>query len=102
MRSTDALIAALTARDGRVRWVTPIGLFKDPEDKQGRRIWTGPIVAGDRLIIAGSHGEALSLSPFTGEILGSIETPGGVTVPLAVANNTLYLLSDAAELVALR
>lgn len=100
--STDALIACLTARDGRVRWVTPIGLFKDPENKQGRRIWTGPIVAGNRLIIAGGHGEALSLSPFTGEILGSIETPGGVTVPLAVADNTLYLLSDSAELVALR
>ena len=100
--STDALVACLTARDGRVRWVTPIGLFKDPEDQEGRRVWTGPVVAGDRLIVAGGHGEALSLSPYTGEILGNIATPGGVTVPLAVADNTLYLLSDSAELVALR
>lgn len=100
--STDAIVACITARDGRVRWVTPIGLFKNPDDQEGRRVWTGPVVAGDRLIVAGGHGEALSLSPFTGEILGNIKTPGGVTVPMAVADNTLYLLSDAAELVALR
>ncbi len=100
--SSDALVACITARDGRVRWVTPIGLFKDPDAQEGRRVWTGPVVAGDRVIVAGGHGEVLSLSPYTGEILGNIKTPGGITVPMAVADNTLYLYSDAAELVALR
>lgn len=100
--SSKALVACLTARDGRVRWVTSIGQFKNPEDQLGRRVWTGPVVAGYRLIIAGGHGQALSLSPYNGEILGSTVTPGGTTVPLAVADNTLYLLSNAGELVALR
>lgn len=100
--TSDALVAAVTARDGRIRWITPIGLYEDPEDREGRINWSGPVLAGDRLIISGSNGVALSLSPYTGDIIGEQEMPDAVSLPPAVADGTLYFLTDEARLVAYR
>ncbi|MEM7173487.1 MAG: PQQ-binding-like beta-propeller repeat protein, partial [Pseudomonadota bacterium] len=72
------------------------------EDQTGALHWTGPVLAGDRLIVGGSNGTAISVSPFTGEILGSLELPDSVAVTPVVADNTLYFLTDNATLVALR
>ncbi len=100
--TTEGEVVAMTAVDGRIRWVTPIGLFEDPEDRDGRIAWAGPVLAGDRLIVNGSHGQALSLSPYTGEILGWLEISGGSSVGPAVADETLLILSDSARLLAFR
>ncbi len=100
--TSDASVAAVTARDGRIRWITPIGLFEDPEDRDDRINWSGPVLAGDRLIVSGSHGIALSLSPYTGDIIGEQEMPDAVSLSPAVAAETLYFLTDEARLVAYR
>ena len=100
--TSDALVAAVTARDGRIRWLTPIGLYENPEDRRGRINWSGPVLVGDRLIVSGSHGEALSLSPYTGDIIGQQEMPDAVSLSPAIANETLYFLTDEARLVAYR
>ncbi len=100
--TNDAQVVALTRRDGRIRWVQPLPRFKDPEDQTGPIAWSGPVLAGDRLIVAGSQGEAVSLSPYTGEVLGVIDLPDGVTVAPVVAGNTLYFLTGGGDLVAMR
>jgi len=100
--TSDATVAALTARDGRIRWITPIGLFEDPENRRDRINWSGPVLVGDRLIVSGSHGVALSLSPYTGDIIGEQDMPDAVSLSPAVANETLYFLTDEARLVAYR
>lgn len=100
--TNNAEVAAVTTRDGLVRWITPIGLYEDPEDKYGLIDWTGPVLVGDRLIVAGSNDMALTLSPYTGEILGEVDLPGGAAISPAIANETIYLLTDEARLVAFR
>ena len=100
--TTDANVVGMTALDGRIRWVTSVGLFKRPERRDGRINWSGPVLAGDRLIVAGDHGEALAVSPYTGEILGRQTMPGGISVAPAIADATLYFLTDSAKLVAFR
>jgi outer membrane protein assembly factor BamB len=100
--TNNAEVAAVTTRDGLVRWITPIGLYEDPEDKDGLIDWSGPVLAGDRLIVAGSHDKALTLSPYTGEILGEVDLPGGAAISPAIARETIYLLTDEARLVAFR
>ena len=100
--TTEGEVVAMTAVDGRIRWVTQIGIFEDPEDRDGRITWAGPVLAGDRLIVNGSHGQALSLSPYTGEILGWREISGGASVSPAIADGTLLILSDSARLLAFR
>jgi outer membrane protein assembly factor BamB len=100
--TNNAEVAAMTARDGLVRWITPIELYEDPEDKTGLIDWTGPVLAGDRLIVAGSNGKALTLSPYTGEIIGEIDLPGNAAIAPAISGKTLYMLTDEARLVAFR
>ncbi|WP_404380870.1 PQQ-binding-like beta-propeller repeat protein [Caenispirillum salinarum] len=100
--SMDADLAAVDARTGRVLWVTPLPRWKDPDDRRGRILWSGPVLASDRLIIAGSHGEAMSVSPYTGKVLGRTDLPDGITLAPIVAQDTLIFLTNDADLVAYR
>lgn len=93
---------ALEAKTGRILWVTQLQLWEDEEDREGRIIWAGPVLASDRLILGGSHGTLVSLSPYSGEVMGEIEAPDGVTIAPAVAAGTMYFLTNDADLVAFR
>lgn len=100
--STANELVALEARTGRVKWVAPLQRWANEKDKAGTLVWSGPVLAGDRLIAVSSHGWALSLSPYTGEVLGKERMPDAVTIPPVVAGRSLYFLTDDADLVAYR
>ncbi|TDI64550.1 MAG: pyrrolo-quinoline quinone [Alphaproteobacteria bacterium] len=100
--SIDSEIICLSRRDGRIRWITLLQQFENEKKKKGPIFWSGPVLAGDRLIVVSSHGEALSVSPYTGEILGHIDLPHGSFISPIVANETVFLLTDDAKLIALR
>ena len=98
--NTDLL--ALGRLNGRIYWVTALPEWEDPEDREGKITWTGPILASDRLIVAGSSGEALSVSPYSGKVLGKVEMLDSVSISPIVVQDSLLFLSDDAELVAYR
>ncbi|MBM3516089.1 MAG: pyrrolo-quinoline quinone, partial [Alphaproteobacteria bacterium] len=98
----DGEAVCLDARSGRILWVTQLPRFEDEEDKEGRIVWAGPIVASDRVIVVGSNEQALSLSPYTGSVLGRLELDAPATLPPVIAQSTLYLLNDDGDLVAYR
>jgi len=100
--SVDAQVIALSRDSGRIRWVRQLAQFGDPEDREDPIQWAGPILAGDRLIVTSSEGEVTSISPYSGEVLGRLMLPDGVSLAPIVANNTLYFLTDDAELLAYR
>ncbi|MGE5145857.1 MAG: PQQ-binding-like beta-propeller repeat protein [Candidatus Eiseniibacteriota bacterium] len=87
---------------GRVRWATVLGPYVDKDERKKGVFWAGPVLAGDRLIVTGSHGEALSISPYTGKVLGWIKLNRGVMIAPIVANNTLYVLDTGGRLTAMR
>ena len=95
--TNDAEIAAVSRKTGGIHWVRALPRYKDPDDQENPIVWTGPILVSDRLIAAGSHGEALAISPYTGRILGSVELPSGISVPPIVAGDTVYFLADDAD-----
>lgn len=100
--SNDNELVCLTRNDGKVRWLRQLPSFENEKKKEDPIIWTGPILGGDRLIVVSSDGWALSVSPYTGEPLGREEMPGNAFVDPVIANNTLYILTDNAELSAYR
>ena len=100
--SSENEMVCLTRADGRVRWITQLDNFDDMENKEDPLHWSGPILAGDRLIALASNGQVWSLSPYTGKVLGHIELPAGSFLPPVVADDTLYLMTNDAELMALR
>ena len=100
--TTESELICVVRQSGRVRWVRALPRFEDPEDLEGPIGWFGPVLAGDRLIVTSSTGDAISISPYTGELLGRIRLPGTPTVAPVVANNTIYILTEDADLVAIR
>jgi outer membrane protein assembly factor BamB len=98
----DVDLFCLMWQDGRVRWVRELPRYEDEKKKKDPVRWAGPVLASDRLIVVGTNGDAYSLSPYDGKPLGHASFSDGVFVDPVVAGDTLYVLTDDAELVALR
>ncbi len=98
--TADAEVVALSSVDGRVRWVTRLERFADPKKRKNPVVWSGPVLAGDRLIVVSSNGFVLSLSPYTGEVLSGLRTASKIVAPPIVADGRLYLLSNGGEVLA--
>jgi outer membrane protein assembly factor BamB len=95
-------VICLTRKEGKVRWMHQLPQWENVERKKDPIIWAGPVLVSDKLIVTSSNGYAESLSPYTGRLMGRVEIPDGTTIAPVVANNTLYLYTSDADLVALR
>jgi outer membrane protein assembly factor BamB len=102
MLTREGDVLCLTRDQGRIRWVQSLPTFENMEEKKRPIYWSGPVLAGDRLIVTGSNSDAYSISPYTGEILGKIELPGRSHLAPIIVNGTLLMLTDNAELIAMR
>lgn len=94
-------LAALNRIDGKVRWIVDLNQYFE---ENPNRYWSGPILAGKRLIAAASDGFAISLDPFTGKKLLAAEllSSDGASVPPIAAGNGLYFLTDKGNIIAFR
>ena len=100
--TNDMEITAINRTKGKIIWIRSLPRFLNKRKRKGPIIWSGPILASDRLIISGSNGYALAVSPYSGRILGRVQMPDGVAVPPILAQGTVYFLANDAELVAYR
>jgi outer membrane protein assembly factor BamB len=100
--TNDSDVVCLHRDDGRIRWVANLPQYRDEKAKKDRYRWTGPVLAGDRLLVAGSNGQLISISPYNGKLLGSLDMRAPLALAPIVSNNTLFLLTDDADLIALR
>jgi hypothetical protein len=102
--SLQKQIAAIHRVDGRVAWVTELPRRVDPDDADSDLIaaWYGPLLVSDRLVVTGTNGMALAVSPYTGAILGQQELAGPASLAPIVAGGTIYVVTDDGKLVALR
>lgn len=98
----DARLLAIARATGRVRWVTQMAAWREPEDREGPIFWTGPVLANNRLWIASNQGEVHSVDVLTGQATLFTQLSGAVTLPPVVANNTLYILDDSGRISAYR
>lgn len=95
-------LICMNRSDGKIRWLTPLARWEHPKSKKGAIAWTGPILASDRLILVGSNGQMVAMSPYTGGLLGQITLKTRAFVAPAVAGGTLYVLTDDGTLTAYR
>jgi outer membrane protein assembly factor BamB len=100
--NVDSVLICLNRKDGRIRWAAELPRYGKPKAKENPIAWNGPILAGDRLIVANSRGEVIFISPYTGEFLGKTAFGESITVSPFAADGTVYVLTDAGELSALR
>ena len=99
--TSSADVAALERSTGKVKWVTPLTQYADEKRREPIQ-WAGPVLASDRLLIGGSTGELLALSPYTGEVTGKLELREPMRLAPVIANRTIFILADSGRLIALR
>jgi outer membrane protein assembly factor BamB len=101
--SAEQQIAAININDGRVSWITQLPRWDDPDKRKNTLTWYGPLLVSDRLIVTGISEDALSISPYTGEILGHItlSEAAAPTSPV-VAGGTVLIVTNDGRLMALR
>ena len=99
--TNNADVVALSRSNGKIKWVTPLTQFQD-EARRKPVLWSGPVLAGNRLLITGSLGDLLAVSPYTGEVMGKVNLRDPVRLSPVIANRTIYVLTDSGRLIALR
>lgn len=99
-----ARLHCIARSSGKIRWISQLrGYRKEKKDKKKDPIsWVGPVLAGDRLILANSRGELVNVSPVDGTVQSTTKLSDGVSLPLVVANNTLYVLDNGGRISAWR
>ena len=98
--SSYSELTALDAASGKILWVNRLTQWQNPEKKEGRLIWTGPVMAGNRLILTNSEGKAIAVAPQTGTIIGWDDIDDRGTLPPIVLNDTLFFITENGNLVA--
>ncbi len=98
--TNDSELVGMGRDNGLIRWVRPLPKFRNPEKRTGPIYWSGPVLAGNRLIVAGSDGGVLEVNPETGDVIRSWGSGLSVSISPVVAGDMLYLLGDNGTLVA--
>jgi len=98
----DAQLVCISTRDGRVRWITQLREWKNEDRERGAIQYVGPVLISDRLVVISSRGQLEEYSPETGEFIDSVRVGSPVSLPPIIANSTLYVYTDNANLVAFR
>lgn len=96
------VLAALDARDGQPIWVFDMPRYRNVAAQSGPVRWVGPLLAGNRLIVASSNDRLAAFQPSTGKLLGAFHTPDPVSLPLITAGGFALLLDDTGTLRAFR
>ena len=89
------------ARDsGLIYWLTDLNKgVKKPKD---RAVWSGPVMASNRLVVVSSKGEAVALNAKTGAVEKRLRLGAEALMnPIAVGPD-LYVAAENAELIAIR
>ena len=98
----DAKLVAIARASGKVRWITQLPQFRRERSKRGQISYSGPVLAGGRLILAGSNGALINVDPTTGAVQSQTSVGAAVSLSPVVANSTLYILDDDGRLHAYR
>lgn len=100
--SSENELVALTRESGIILWVMRLPKFEDEKDRSGPIAWTGPVMGGGRLILAGTDGRVLEIDPVAGKIVQQWQAGDTVSIAPVIADRTLYLLSEDGTLSAYR
>jgi outer membrane protein assembly factor BamB len=96
----------MRADTGTVIWRSALPGYEPVRNPNRRRdaffVHHGPVLAGGRLIVAGSDGVLRSFAPEDGALLSEVEIPDGATTRPIVAGGTLYVVTRDGDLVAYR
>jgi outer membrane protein assembly factor BamB len=98
----QAKLLCVYRQNGHIRWITQLPQFVKAKSKKGGIDYSGPVLAGGRLILTGSNGALINVDPATGRFLNQTSLGAPASLPPVVVNSMLYVLDDRGRLTAFR
>jgi outer membrane protein assembly factor BamB len=98
----DAKLICIARGSGKIRWINQLPQFERAKAKKGQIDYSGPILAGGRLIVTGSNGVIVNIDPASGSFQSQTRVGPGISLPPVVAGETLYVYADDGKLHAFR
>ena len=105
-------VICVARESGQIYWIRDLG--EGREKRAGgfmgvgkknfttRPIWSSPLLASNRVIVAGQTGELVAMNARTGEVEKTVNLGGPTLIGPIAANGTIYVVTDEAQLIALR
>jgi len=100
--TVDARLTAIDRNTGEVRWLTQLRQFENERRRRDRVAWAGPVLAGDRLVLASSGGELVIVDAATGAVSATRNLGDPVFVAPVIAAETVVVVTNNGRLIALR
>jgi outer membrane protein assembly factor BamB len=108
--SQSGQVVCASRENGQVYWITDLNQSsnldpkhkKTEKKKKDRTIYFGPVLATGRLILVSDKGQAVALDPKTGKVTSTLKLGAPALMAPIAMNGALYVVTDKAELVAIR
>jgi outer membrane protein assembly factor BamB len=108
--SQTGQLVCVSRESGGIYWIVDMnaaelvgkGRRKKVNKKKQNAYWSGPVLASGRLILVSSKGEMESRDPKTGDLLSTLRIGSPMMIPPIAAGGMLYVVTEKAELVAIR
>ncbi|MDP3853283.1 PQQ-like beta-propeller repeat protein [Phenylobacterium sp.] len=114
-KSGEVICAA--RESGQIYWIRDLGVGREKLRGRGfmgmsflggkkkystRPIWSSPVLASNRIVVAGTSGELVAINAKTGEIEKTVNLGAPTLIGPIAVNGTIYVVTDEAQLIALR
>lgn len=94
----DARLLCIARTTGKIRWITQLQRWRNPSTKNRAIEWSGPVLAGGRLLLVNTLGELANVDAATGKAGTSVKAGKGFYLAPIVADNILYLIDAKGRL----
>ena len=98
----DGKLLCIARANGKIRWIAQLPAFRHEKKKAGPISYSGPVLAGNRLILVNSEGALINVDPTNGSFQSQTNIKAPISLSPVVANQTLYILDDDGRLHAFR
>ncbi len=104
-------LIAVNRDNGQIYWVTDLNKGRKKRKEGGflgidthltTPIWSGPMLAGDRLVLVNGWGEAVTYDAKTGEKKKTIRIGDPAYIAPIAYDGMIYIITDKADLIAIR
>ncbi len=99
---TGGQVLCLNKTSGAVVWARDLPEFEKESSRKNRIVWSGPLLASNRLVLTSSTGLVVALSPQTGETVSELKIGTPIYIEPVAAGGVIYVLTDKGQLVAIR
>jgi outer membrane protein assembly factor BamB len=96
----EAKLLCVSRGTGKIRWMSQLKRYHKAKKQDEPLNWVGPILAGDRLILANNDGELVNINVADGKQISAMKIGEPVALAPIVANSMLYVLDGKGRITA--